>query len=182
MNSYVAPAAAFVSREGSRVAESAAATCRGDISTASPIRCPMPHAAVLPIHGRAGDADDDAAFGVHSRRLRGVPVAHAARREFPKPVTRVRGDEMQTRDSRVSGVGTIIRMYCEPPLILEPRLSRDDPHSRTALHEGYFGLAFPIFGVPISTRLRGRLPTGRPVDRARFPAEEGGKGWRRLGR
>jgi len=131
--------------------------------------CPMPHAAVLPIHGRAGDADDDAAFGVHSRRLRGVPVAHAARREFPKPVTRVRGDEMQTRDSRVSGVGTIIRMYCEPPLILEPRLSRDDPHSRTALQEGYSGLSFPIFGVTISTRLRGRLPTGRPVDRARFP-------------
>ncbi|EHI47295.1 hypothetical protein OPAG_08413 [Rhodococcus opacus PD630] len=66
--------------------------------------------------------------------------------------------------------------------ILEPRLSRGDPHSRTALHESYSGLGSPIFGVTISTRLRGRLPTGHPVGRAHIPAEDGGRGRRRPGR
>ena len=122
------------------------------------------------------------AFGVHSRRLPGVPFVHAARREVPKPVTLVPGEmKIRQRVCRVS-VSAKTRVHCEASLILEPRLFRGDPHSRTALHESYSGLGSPIFGVTISTHRRGRLPTGHPVGRAHIPAEDGGRGRRRPGR
>ena len=78
--------------------------------------CPMPHAAVLPIHGRAGDADDDAAFGVHSRRLPGCPLHMLRAREVPKPVTLVPGEmKIRQRVCRVS-VSAKTRVHCEASL------------------------------------------------------------------
>ena len=63
---------------------------------------------------------------------------HMLRREFPKPVTPVRGDEMQTRDSRISvsaksfahtakRPSSSSRAYLAEIHILEPRFTKVIP-------------------------------------------------------